>query len=228
MNEQHADIIDRIKHLITVSRMSQAEFGRRIGVDPANMSKYLSGKIPVTDRLINKIVVDLGVSKRWLRDGDDIPFAKSRGAEIFDHEEKIPVSAGVSVPVYDVDVTAGAMPLERLLTDDRIVGSVALPQINPDDLIVRVNGDSMEPVIRDGGYIAIRPIKDARIIFWGQIYVVMLDDYRMVKYLHRFPGDDTQVVLRSANKFYDDIEVSRSDIRGLFIVDAVINYDIRT
>lgn len=208
--------------------MSQAEFGRRIGVDPANMSKYLSGKIPVTDRLINKIVVDLGVSKRWLRDGDDIPFAKSRGAEIFDHEEKIPVSAGVSVPVYDVDVTAGAMPLERLLTDDRIVGSVALPQINPDDLIVRVNGDSMEPVIRDGGYIAIRPIKDARIIFWGQIYVVMLDDYRMVKYLHRFPGDDTQVVLRSANKFYDDIEVSRSDIRGLFIVDAVINYDIRT
>lgn len=208
--------------------MSQAEFGRRIGVDPANMSKYLSGKIPVTDRLINKIVVDLGVSKRWLRDGVDIPFAKSRGAEIFDHEEKIPVSAGVSVPVYDVDVTAGAMPLERLLTDDRIVGSVALPQINPDDLIVRVNGDSMEPVIRDGGYIAIRPIKDARIIFWGQIYVVMLDDYRMVKYLHRFPGDDTQVVLRSANKFYDDIEVSRSDIRGLFIVDAVINYDIRT
>lgn len=140
---------------------------------------------------------------------------------------EVAVGGRAGIPVYDIDVTAGAMPLERLLTHDRIVGSVSLPQINPDDVIVRVNGDSMTPVIRDGGYIAIRPISDPSIIFWGQIYVVLLDDYRMVKYLRRCPEDPSMVLLRSANEAYDDIEVRRTDIRRLFIVDAVLNYDIR-
>ena len=225
-------ILSRIRHIIEMSRMSQAQFARRIGLDPSNMSKHLTGKLPVTDGLINRIVADMGVSKQWLRDGTDIPFPKGgvsrlRTIESAELAEPLTASSLSGIPVYDIDVTAGAMPLERLLTEDRIVGMVSLPQINPSDVIVRVNGDSMTPVIRDGGYIAIRPITDPSIIFWGQIYVVLLDDYRMVKYLRRCPGDPSMVLLRSANEAYDDIEVRREDIRRLFIVDAVLNYDIR-
>ncbi|MCM1336802.1 MAG: XRE family transcriptional regulator [Candidatus Amulumruptor caecigallinarius] len=229
MSTDSQAILSRIRHLIDMSRMSQAQFARRIGIDPSNMSKHLTGKLPVTDGLINRIVADMGVSKQWLRDGTDIPFPKGRGMRTIDAAEidDTTISTRPAIPVYDIDVTAGAMPLERLLTEDRIVGSVALPQINPSDVIVRVNGDSMTPVIRDGGYIAIRPISDPSIIFWGQIYVVLLDDYRMVKYLRRCPDDPSMVLLRSANEAYDDIEVRRADIRRLFIVDAVLNYDIR-
>lgn len=231
MSNDPQAILSRIRHLIEMSRMSQAQFARRIGIDPSNMSKHLTGKLPVTDGLVNRIVADMGVSKQWLRDGIDIPFPKGSqllSIDAAEHPELIPSTVGhQGIPVYDIDVTAGAMPLERLLTDDRIVGMVALPQINPSDVIVRVNGDSMTPVIRDGGYIAIRPITDPSIIFWGQIYVVLLDDYRMVKYLRRCPGDPSMVLLRSANEAYDDIEVRRDDIRRLFIVDAVLNYDIR-
>ena len=36
------------------------------------------------------------------------------------------------------------------------------------------------------------------------------------------------MVLRSANHDYDDMEVERSDIRRLFLVEAIINYDIRS
>lgn len=232
MSNDPQAILSRIRHLIEVSRMSQAQFARRIGLDPSNMSKHLTGKLPVTDGLINRIVADMGVSKQWLRDGSDIPFPKGgltrlRTIDAPDITDPQVGSGLTGIPVYDIDVTAGAMPLERLLTEDRIVGMVSLPQINPSDVIVRVNGDSMTPVIRDGGYIAIRPITDPSIIFWGQIYVVLLDDYRMVKYLRRCPGDPGMVLLRSANEAYDDIEVRREDIRRLFIVDAVLNYDIR-
>ncbi len=230
-------VIGRIRHLISVSHLSQAEFARRIRVDPSNLSKHLSGRFPVTEGLINRIVADFGVSKPWLRDGDGIPYPKPRHAvdlvaEGIQAYDEAWTAAGQSapslLPVYDIDVTAGSVELSRMLTDDRIVGSVNLPQLNPDDIIVRVSGDSMSPTIRNGGYIAIRPIRDASIIFWGQIYVVVLDDYRLVKYLRRCPGDDSMVVLHSDNADYDDMEVRRSDIRNLFIVDAILNFDLRT
>ena len=84
-----------------------------------------------------------------------------------------------------------------------------------------VSGDSMAPVINNGDYIAVREVSDTSIIYWGQIYVVLLDDYRMVKYLRRHP-DDSKVVLRSANPAYDDIDVPKSAIRGLFFVSKIV------
>ena len=41
----------------------------------------------------------------------------------------------------------------------------------------------MQPVICNGDMVAIREVKNPNLIFWGQIYVVLLDDYRMVKYI---------------------------------------------
>ena len=43
----------------------------------------------------------------------------------------------------------------------------------------------------------------------------------MVKYLRRHP-DDSKVVLRRANPAYDDIDVPKSAIRGLFFVNKIV------
>jgi phage repressor protein C with HTH and peptisase S24 domain len=53
-----------------------------------------------------------------------------------------------------------------------------------------------------------------------------MEDYRMVKYLRRH-SDNDKVILHSANPDYDDMEVSRKDIIGLYLVEAILNYDIR-
>ena len=84
----------------------------------------------------------------------------------------------------------------------------------------------MKPVINDGDYLSIREISDMSVIFWGQIYVVLLDDYRMVKYLRRHE-DNNMVILRSENPQYDDIELPRTAIRGLFFVSNIIHIDSR-
>lgn len=49
----------------------------------------------------------------------------------------------------------------------------------------------------------------------------------MVKYLRRHPSNPSLVVLRSANPQYDDMEIPRKDILGLYVVESVINYDVR-
>ncbi len=83
----------------------------------------------------------------------------------------------------------------------------------------------MSPRIINGGYVAIRPIRDMRNIFWGQIYVVELPEFRMVKYLRRH-ADPGMVILHSDNPDYDDMDVLRSDIRSLHVVEAILNYEI--
>lgn len=58
------------------------------------------------------------------------------------------------------------------------------------------------------------------------MYVIVLDDYRMVKFVRR-NADNTKVTLHSDNPAYDDMEVNRDDIRRLYLVEAVINCDLR-
>lgn len=222
MNDQA--IINRIKFLIDELRLRQNSFATRIGSDVSNFSKYMNGRLPISESLVNRIVVNLGVSKTWLTTGEGIPFPKNEKPEtvtvstLHDH--------GTGTPVYDIDVTAGAMPREMMFADDRIIGRINVPGMQPDCKIVRISGDSMQPVINNGDYIAVREIRDTSVIYWGQIYVVLLEDFRMVKYLRKH-ADPGKVILRSENPMYDDIELPRNSIKGLFFVNNIIHIDTR-
>lgn len=74
--EKAAAVVGRVRHLMGLTRLSQAQFAKKIGLDPANISKYINGHLPITDNLINRIVVNTGVSREWLRDGIGLPFDK--------------------------------------------------------------------------------------------------------------------------------------------------------
>ncbi len=218
--DRQLEIIGRIRHLQALMELSQSRFAERMGISAANMSKHLSGKLPITPGLVNRICLDYGVSREWLLNGSDVPFAKRECDRLKTTDGHL---AERGVPVYDIDVTAGFGPLDRMFTSDRISGYIDLPQLgNPqNERIVRVSGDSMEPRIADGCYIAIREIQSDT-IFWGQAYVVILEDYRMVKILRRH-ADPSKVILHSENPDYDDLEVERDRIIGIYLVDAVIN-----
>jgi phage repressor protein C with HTH and peptisase S24 domain len=226
MNEN--EVIERIKYLIHELNYRQAEFAQKIDVDASNLSKYINGRLPLSEALINRIVVNLGVSKQWLVDGSDLPFAKQPAVTSVNVSPAQPAVQGLKgTPVYDIDVTAGNMPRARMFTDDQIVGSINMPDVvNTNCRIVRVSGDSMSPVIKNGDYIAVRELSNMQQIFWGQIYVVLLDDYRMVKYIRRHE-DRHKVILRSENKNYDDIEIDRSEIRDLMFVQNILHVDTR-
>ena len=221
---ENEDIINRIKFLMAEKRMRQNAFAKVINTDVSNFSKCLNGKSPIGDSLLNRIVVNLGVSKAWLTTGEGVPFPKNSAPDTILVPEI--ASRKIGTPVYDVDVTAGALSRERMFADDNIIGHISVPGINADCKIVRVSGDSMKPVIKDGDYISVREISDTSVIYWGQIYVVLLEDYRMVKYLRRHP-DDNKVILRSENPAYDDIEISRSAIKGLFFVNNILRIENR-
>lgn len=222
--------INRIKQLMSSMGLKQAAFAERIGVDASNFSKHLNGKLPLSENLYNKIVVAVGASKEWLVSGEGEMWknhtAASQLPTVTIPAEVISSTAVDGAKVYDLDVTAGGMTRDRMFADEQVIGTINMPAIHPDCCIVRVSGDSMSPVIGNGDLIAIREVRNPNLIFWGQIYVVLLDDYRMVKYVRRHQ-DPAMVILRSENENYDDIEVPKSDIRDLFLVENIIRIDCR-
>ena len=215
MPAEHTSVTDRIRYLISATRHNQSSFAKAIGVDAASVSRILGSDRRPSEAFLNRIVVNLGVSKQWLTEGTDVPFPRNPHSD---------ASARQGAPVYDIDVTAGSTPLSRMFTHERIMGRVCLPGIDPALPIVRVSGGSMTPKLRPGCYVSIRPISLDAPISWGRIYVVVLADYRLVKYVRRNP-DPAMVTLVSANPEYDDIDVRRSDIEGLYLVENVINHD---
>lgn len=222
-NETEAD---RLRYIMSVRHLSQRQLAKLLRLDPSNLSKALNGRLPFTDGLVNRVVADLGVSKSWLRDGVGLPFDKQQIAKEICVDGPLQAApTGQGTPVFDIDVTAGCRSLEALFGEMRPVGAIDIPGIPSGANIVKVRGDSMSPRIGNGAYVAIRPISDLRNIFWGQIYVVELDEYRMVKYVRRH-ADPSMVVLHSDNPDYDDMDVARADIRSLYVVEAILNYEV--
>lgn len=221
------DIIERVRYLIELSRLSQGSFARRISMDPANFSKILTGSLKITDTFINRIIVELGISKKWLLTGEGVPFEKAPDREIerFTNPSIVEEPLQQGAPIYDVDFMAGYNELSRQLTRDNIVGYMDFPRLDPKCVVVRVSGDSMTPVIPDGAMVAIRQVKPDGIISWGQIYAVQTEDYRLVKYLRK-NKNERMVTLHSANPDYDDIDIPRKDIINLYVIDAVFSYKL--
>lgn len=224
MPEPSATKIDRVRYLIKLFRKTQAQFGALINVDPSNMSKFLSGRIPITDGFINRIVVNLGISKNWLENGEGVPFANGLEPDVITAPDAVALGRK-GAPVYNIDVTAGYGAIDHSFENERIIGRLDLPSLNPNYPVVPVSGESMLPRVANHSYISIRPIDPGSPIFWGQMYLVVMNDYRMLKVLRRHP-DPTKVILHSYNPEYDDMEIDKSDICQLFFVDAVLNIDI--
>lgn len=220
-------MISRIRELIQEMEISQNEFADRIGTDRSNFSKHMNGKLAISDSLLNKIVVNLGISKEWLKSGEGEKYPMPiHNARISLPTNAIHTDVLKGAKVYDIDVTAGPVGRSLIFSTENLIGSIDVPFINKESSIVRVSGDSMQPVICNGDMVAIRKVKNLDLIFWGQIYVILLEDYRMVKYIRKH-NDRNMVILRSANPEYDDIEIQKSEIRDLFIVENIIRFDSR-
>lgn len=223
MPGEKASVLERLRYLLHVSHRTQAQFARLINIDPSSMSKVLAGKMSVTEPFVNRVVVNLGVSKDWLLNGRGTPFAKGETVKDIAAEAVTIREVPKGAPVYDIDATAGVMPLSRQFAEEKIIGYLDIPGLDPRNPVIRVTGDSMQPAIPDGALISIRPINDPSIILWGSTYLIQLEDYRLVKVVRPCRSNPDNIILHSENPAYDDMEVPRTAVLRLFLVETVIN-----
>lgn len=212
INQEFKNLISRIKYEYS---LNQSQIADSLGVKKTYLSDMINGRVPYNETMSKKISEIFPVVNNE---------QSSYNKTIKITESDINESSFSGTLVYDIDTTCGMDNREIEFAEDRIIGSVNLPEISKTAKIVTANGDSMEPVIYNGNRVVIREIFNWEDIFYGQIYLILLDEYRMIKYIRRYEQDEKNyIILRSENSRYDDIKLHKSKIRKLFIVENILS-----
>lgn len=214
---------ERIAAILSHYNLSVNEFTTMAGIKTKQaVYDLLHGKTrSISTAMENKILSCFPeINRAWLLTGDGEMFSTEPPPEVVEVVE-------YGTPVYDVDATCGDRSRPIVFTDEHIIGHVNLPNVSPTAAIIRANGDSMEPHIHDGDWIAVREVKNLNVLYYGQVYLVITDELRLLKYLRKDEDEQNYVLLRSDNKNYDDIRLPKTDIRHLFIVENILSLHIK-
>lgn len=121
------------------------------------------------------------------------------------------------IPFYDFEASAGDVMMfkdTQELTDTYLV----IPGMHDCDISLSIWGDSMYPYYTSGDVIICKRVIDKEVISYGDTYLVITQELRLVKYIHPHPTDEHKIILRSANDQYPDIPLHRDKILNLFLV----------
>ncbi len=220
---------ERIQYIIEREGLNKNSFSTAIGLtNNVTITRIINEKRNPSKATCQKIVEQFPIySLEWLISGEGEPISldpERKEKKILICPSDIKEGDYSGALVYNIDGTCGAFERDMAFTNDSIIGSVNLPEINKESKIIRANGDSMEPVIFDGDRVVLRQIHNFDEIFYGQIYLILLEEYRMIKYIRRYNLDEENyIILRSRNEAYDDIKLHKSKIKKLFIVENILS-----
>ncbi|UYL83475.1 LexA family transcriptional regulator [Staphylococcus phage Sa2wa-st573] len=223
---------DRLKQIMSERKISQSELSRRTGIGRNSISDYLNGKYEAKQDKVFELAKALNVNEAWLMgfdisknrkiENNDItsiynkltpPRQKnvlnyaneqleeqnSKGDNVVDinsyKQEKTPVNVNGCV-------SAG---VGERLHDETLFTEMVKGPIPTHDLALKVNGDSMEPMFKDGEIIFVEKTHNIKN---GQIGIFIIEEEAYVKKV--FVEDD-RLTLVSLNKEYDDLHFYRNE-----------------
>lgn len=195
-------IQDRLAAAIDRSGISQAELARRLNIAQPTMNTFLNGDATEWKSMI-RVARELGVRPEWLQFGEE-PISYGEPPDLTKNGvafrgQHLGISSNIEtgflelghtewacIPRYDASLSAGpgaiidphASPLGHQLFEAQWLR--AITRATPDNLaVVRVDGDSMEPSLRDDDWILV-DLTQTRLNREG-IYALSVNDTCWVK-----------------------------------------------
>ncbi|HCU7873333.1 TPA: helix-turn-helix transcriptional regulator [Staphylococcus aureus] len=227
MNKERNIIIAKnIRKFLNDSNMSQKKLAELINIKPSTLSDYLNLRSNPSHGVIQRIADVFEVGKNDIdttyKDDNDITSIynkltpprqenvlnyaneqleeqNSKGDNVVDinsyKQEKTPVNVNGCV-------SAG---VGERLHDETLFTEMVKGPIPTHDLALKVNGDSMEPMFKDGEIIFVEKTHNIKN---GQIGIFIIEEEAYVKKV--FVEDD-RLTLVSLNKDYDDLHFYRNE-----------------
>ena len=217
------EIVDRIKLFREYLGIGQTAFEVNIGVARGYFSNV---KTLGSDRILRIHTKYPELNIEWLvtGNGEMIKNAEREQKTIEISESAISETKRKGALIYDIDATCGLSGRDIEFTDEKVIGSIDAPEINSDSKIIFATGDSMLPLIASGDRVVIRKIESWDYFNYGQVYLIITNEYRLIKRVRRHPKDaDNLLLLRSENPDYDDIDLPKREIIHLFIVENILS-----
>lgn len=215
---------DRLLQFIDYTGLEIAVFERSIGLSNGAVHKMGEGTRNSTIDKISVKYPDLNIV--WLKTGvGNMLLSDERNEKtITVNQTAISPNNRKGALIYDIDATCGLNGRDIEFTDEKVIGSIDAPEINPDSKIIFATGDSMQPLIASGDRVVIRKIESWDYFNYGQVYLIITNEYRLIKRVRRHPKDaDNLILLRSENPDYDDIDLPKREIIHLFIVENILS-----
>ena len=123
------------------------------------------------------------------------------------------------IPLYDIIATAGNS-IRFWENEENILDLIPRKFGMRDcDLAIHVYGNSMYPLYMPGDVALLKEIADYDLINYGQVYVIITEEHRFMKYITR-SKDPTNLLLHSENEHYDDIELEKKQVLKLYQVQG--------
>lgn len=217
---------DRLKQIMSERKISQSELSRRTGIGRNSISDYLNGKYEAKQDKVFELAKALNVNEAWLMGFDISKNRKIENNDITSIYSKLTPPRQSNVLKYatnqleeqnndsdnlvdfnsyiqeksavDIYGCASAGIGERLYNEP-ISKEFVRGYVPAHDIALKVNGDSMEPLFKNGQIIFIEKshtIKD------GQIGVFIINGDAYVKKVY---VEDNRLTLVSLNKKYKDL-----------------------
>ncbi|MBQ4279779.1 MAG: helix-turn-helix domain-containing protein [Rikenellaceae bacterium] len=215
---------NRLRLIRKELNLTQEMLAHKLGIGKSALSMIETGKAALSERNKNILIQELNVNPDWIERGegdmftcrpDYTPFVRTS-------DRTLPVQ---SVPLYNIEGTAGIVPLfldKKAITP---VDYIHIPNLPKCDGAIYVVGDSMYPLLKSGDIILYKQLNNIEDIFWGDMYLLSIDidgeEYVTVKYIQKAdrPG---YVRLVSQNPHHADKDVEIGKIRALAFIKASI------
>lgn len=215
----------RIKLIRKELNLTQESLACFLGIGKSALSMIETGKTALSERNKNILVQDLNMNPDWIESGKGEMFnGPKEECKRFIHrtDNTIP---NQSVPLYDMEGTAGLVPLFLDSASVKPVDYIHIPNLPKCDGAIYIVGDSMYPLLKSGDIVLYKQVNDIDNIFWGDMYLISIDidgeEYITVKYIQKSerPGC---IKLVSQNQHHADKDIEVERIRALAFVKASI------
>lgn len=226
---ENKNIVMRIKILIEHENVSPSKFAKMIDFNQSNLSKILNGDRNVAPNLINAICDNLNVSYKWLVNGEGSMFltepSNAQPIKTYINDELI------EVPIVDAD--AAATFIENMYDQHYNIDKYGVMQEEGEDLnsgeyvVFKVVGESMVPTIPDNAKVLAMRIPEER---WeelsGVVFVVYGKMFVIKRILKNSLFINNIITLKSDNPLYGQMEVGRTEIRGMWKAIRIVSQRI--
>lgn len=223
-NKYVMEIKERFDSFIRYKGLSRRKFQNAIGVSNSYIQNISKG---ISNDVLNRISIQYPeLNTNWLLTGigEMLQSAERNEKSISVPQTAVSTKQRKGALIYDIDATCGLSGRDIEFTDEKVIGSIDAPEINPDSKIIFATGDSMLPLIASGDRVVIRKIESWDYFNYGQVYLIITNEYRLIKRVRRHPKDsDNLILLRSENPDYDDIDLPKREIIHLFIVENILS-----
>ncbi|PWJ34098.1 XRE family transcriptional regulator [Sediminitomix flava] len=205
----------RLREFLFNQKLTNRELELQMGLSNGMIGKIIKGQSSISIARLEKLFVAYpDLNPNWLFIG--------KGKMFFSEEEdeKKRINYSNAIPHFDIEATAG----DTLVFEENaemVKDFFYLPNYSDCDFAVNVWGDSMFPRLKSGDIVLCKKLSDTGFIDYGEMYLVVTNEQRLLKYIRK-AEDDTCFRLVSENEHYDDIEVQKDQVLGVYAVKGRI------